>query len=33
LFIWAGSRIFRIGIVLQGKPPRLLEILRSAVRG
>jgi ABC-2 type transport system permease protein len=31
--IWAGARIFRIGILMQGKPPKLGEILRWVARG
>ena len=31
--VWGGSRIFRIGILMQGKPPHLAEILRWAVKG
>jgi len=26
--LWAGAKVFRIGILLTGKPPRLREILR-----
>jgi ABC-2 type transport system permease protein len=33
LFVWAGSRIFRVGILMQGSPPKLGNILRWAVRG
>jgi len=33
LSVWAGGRIFRIGILMQGQPPRLGNILRWAVRG
>ena len=31
--VWAGGRIFRVGLLMQGKPPKLGEILRWAVRG
>ena len=33
LSIWAGGRIFRIGILMQGTPPKLTRILRWAIRG
>jgi ABC-2 type transport system permease protein len=33
LSVWAGSRIFRVGILMQGKPPSLRDIARWAFRG
>jgi len=33
LFVWGGGRIFRIGILSQGKTPNLGNIIRWAVRG
>lgn len=33
LFVWAGGRIFRIAILMQGTPPKLANMLRWAIRG
>lgn len=31
--VWAGGRIFRVAILMQGTPPKLSNILRWALRG
>jgi len=33
LCVWAGGRIFRVGILMQGNSPKLMNILRWAIRG
>jgi len=33
LFVWLGGRIFRVGLLMQGTPPKFGNILRWAVRG
>jgi ABC-2 type transport system permease protein len=33
LGVWAASRVFRVGILMQGQPPRLADIMRWAVKG
>jgi ABC-2 type transport system permease protein len=30
---WAGGRIFRVGMLLQGKPPQLSQLIRWVLRG
>ncbi|MBX3394490.1 MAG: ABC transporter permease [Phycisphaerae bacterium] len=31
--VWAAGRVFRVGILMQGKPPKMGQILSWAVRG
>jgi ABC-2 type transport system permease protein len=31
--VWVGGRIFRVGLLVQGKIPKLKNIIRWAVRG
>ena len=33
LMVWAGGRVFRVGLLLQGKPPRPLQLLGWILRG
>ena len=33
LFVWAGARIFRIAILIQGTPPKFSRIVRWALKG
>ena len=31
--VWAGGRVFRVGLLLQGKPPRFTQLLGWILRG
>lgn len=31
--IWAGGRVFRVGLLMQGGPPKFRDLLRWAIRG
>lgn len=33
LCVWAAGRVFRVGLLMQGKPPKLAEIMKWAIRG
>lgn len=33
LFVWAGGRVFRVAILMQGTPPKLQNLVRWAIRG
>ncbi len=33
LFVWVGGRIFRVGILMQGEPPKLSNMIRWAIKG
>jgi len=33
LFVWAGARIFRVAILIQGTPPKFSRIVRWALQG
>lgn len=33
LFVWLGGRIFRVGLLLQGTPPKMKNLLQWALRG
>lgn len=33
VFVWAAGRVFRVGLLMQGKPPKPTEIIRWVFRG
>jgi len=33
LFVWVGGRVFRVGLLMQGTPPKFGNIVRWAVKG
>lgn len=33
LFVWAGGRLFRVAILMQGTPPKLGQMIRWVIRG